>query len=147
MIDPIKESEEEDLEPEEENMKEDPQPADCTTHSLAGYTNPQMIKVEGSLKQQLIVVLTNNLMNGKGEQVTLRKKRGSEVMTISTQCLEKLVEISGASTEPSRLHDLHILILQEESLAHIPPYYCPHLQKAKIERIIQEKLETQIIQP
>ncbi|RRT40910.1 hypothetical protein B296_00035471 [Ensete ventricosum] len=46
----------------------DPQPADCTTHALAGYANPQAAKVEESFKQQPVTVLTNNLMNDKGEQ-------------------------------------------------------------------------------
>ncbi|RRT77020.1 hypothetical protein B296_00011710 [Ensete ventricosum] len=41
----IEESEKEDLKPEEENMKEDPQLADCTTHALADYANPQTMKV------------------------------------------------------------------------------------------------------
>ncbi|RRT48074.1 hypothetical protein B296_00035238 [Ensete ventricosum] len=48
MIEPIEESkpEEEDLE-HEENTKEHLQPADCTTHALAGYANPQIMKVKG----------------------------------------------------------------------------------------------------
>ncbi|RWW02933.1 hypothetical protein GW17_00033950 [Ensete ventricosum] len=71
MIKPIKESkhEEEDLE-HEENTKEDLQPADCMTHALAGYANPQTMKVEGFLKQQPVTILiesrsTNNFMNSK----------------------------------------------------------------------------------
>ncbi|RZR71661.1 hypothetical protein BHM03_00006262 [Ensete ventricosum] len=68
MIEPIKESEEDDLKPKEENMKEDPQLADCATHTLAGHANPQAMKVEESLKQQSVTVLietksTNNFMN------------------------------------------------------------------------------------
>ncbi|RZS28942.1 hypothetical protein BHM03_00062600 [Ensete ventricosum] len=40
MIEPIEEPErEEDLEPEEENTKEDPQPTNCMTHALADYVN------------------------------------------------------------------------------------------------------------
>ncbi|RRT47531.1 hypothetical protein B296_00021608 [Ensete ventricosum] len=85
MMKSIKEYEEEVQEPEEENMKEDSQPTDCTTHALAGHANPQATKVEESFKQQPITVLINNLMNGKGEQVTLCEKYGSEVMTISAQ--------------------------------------------------------------
>ncbi|RWW55377.1 hypothetical protein BHE74_00037996 [Ensete ventricosum] len=50
-------------------------------------------------------------MNNKGKQVILCRPRGSKVTTVSTQPLEKLAEISGASAEPSqllpsRLHDL-----------------------------------------
>ncbi|RZS05503.1 hypothetical protein BHM03_00036036 [Ensete ventricosum] len=144
---------EEDL---KENTKEDQQSTECTTHSIAGYTNLQTMKVEGSLKQQPITVHTdtessNNLMNSKGKQVILRRKHGSKVTTVSTQRLEKLAEISGASAEPSRLlptrlRDLHMLILQEEPPTHIQPYCCRHLQKAEAKRIVQETLETRIIQ-
>ncbi|RZS04814.1 hypothetical protein BHM03_00035206 [Ensete ventricosum] len=128
MIKSIEESEEEVQEPEEENTNEDPRPTDCTTHALASHANPQAAKVEESFKQQPVTVLANNLMNGKGEQVTLCEKHGSEVMTISTQYLQKLAEISGASAEPNRLlptklYDVHMLILQEEPLAYIRPYW------------------------
>ncbi|RRT50874.1 hypothetical protein B296_00015900 [Ensete ventricosum] len=114
MIKSIEESEEEIQEPEEENTKEDPQLAYCTTHALVGHVNPQVAKVEETFKQQLVTILTNNLMNGKGEQVC--KKHRSKVMTISTQHLQKLAEITGASTELSRLlltklYDIHMLIL------------------------------------
>ncbi|RZR92653.1 hypothetical protein BHM03_00020981 [Ensete ventricosum] len=51
IIEPIKESEEEDLEPNEENTKVDSQPIDCTTRALADYVSPQEMKVEESLKQ------------------------------------------------------------------------------------------------
>ncbi|RWV90295.1 hypothetical protein GW17_00047518 [Ensete ventricosum] len=69
MIEPIEESEEDDLEPEE-NTKGDPQPADYMTHTLAGHVNPQVIKDEESLKQQSVTILIetrspNDLMNGK----------------------------------------------------------------------------------
>ncbi|RRT40758.1 hypothetical protein B296_00047584 [Ensete ventricosum] len=70
MIEPIEESEEDDLEPKEENMKEDPQSVDCMTHNLADHANSQAMKVEESLKQQLVTILsetrsTNNFMNSK----------------------------------------------------------------------------------
>ncbi|RZR94566.1 hypothetical protein BHM03_00023272 [Ensete ventricosum] len=70
MIEPIKEYEEWDLEPEDENTKEDQQSADCTTHTLAGHANPQALEVEESLKQQPVTILiktrsTNNFMNSK----------------------------------------------------------------------------------
>ncbi|RWW77446.1 hypothetical protein BHE74_00014394 [Ensete ventricosum] len=70
MIEPIKEFEEEALEPKEENTKEDPQPVDCTTHTLANHTNLQAMKVEESLKQKSVTILiktrsTNNLMNNR----------------------------------------------------------------------------------
>ncbi|RZS23424.1 hypothetical protein BHM03_00056357 [Ensete ventricosum] len=141
MIKSIEESEEEVQEPEEENTKEDPQSIDCTIHALAGHVNPQAAKVEQSFKQQLVTILTNNHMNGKGEQVC--KKHGSKVMTISTQRLQKLAEISGVSTEssrllPTRLYDLYMLILQEEPLEHIQPYCRPHPQRAEAKKIIQE---------
>ncbi|RRT74960.1 hypothetical protein B296_00014332 [Ensete ventricosum] len=47
----IEEYEEEVQEPKEENMKEDPQPTDHTTHALASHANPQAAKVEESFKQ------------------------------------------------------------------------------------------------
>ncbi|RWW70455.1 hypothetical protein BHE74_00021856 [Ensete ventricosum] len=70
MVEPIEESKEDDLGPEEENTKEDPQPTDCMTYTLAGHVNPQAMKVEESLKQQSVTILIktrspNYLMNGK----------------------------------------------------------------------------------
>ncbi|RWW36135.1 hypothetical protein BHE74_00058862 [Ensete ventricosum] len=69
MIEPIQESEEEDLE-HKENTKEDPQPTNCTTHALVDHANPQAMEVKESLKQQPATGLietrsTNNFMNSK----------------------------------------------------------------------------------
>ncbi|RWV94837.1 hypothetical protein GW17_00042589 [Ensete ventricosum] len=152
MIKSIKEYEEEVQEPEEENMKEDPQPTNCMTQAIAGHANPQVAKVEESFKQQPVTVLTNNPMNDKGEQVTLCEKHRSKVMTISTQCFQKLAELSGASTELSRLlhtrlYNVHMLMLQEEPLAYIWPYCCPHPQRAEAKRIVKETQETHISRP
>lgn len=73
MIEPI---EEEVIEHSEENLehkedtKEEPQPTDVTVHALAGYSNPQTMKVGGILKQQPITVLIDmssatNFLNSK----------------------------------------------------------------------------------
>ncbi|RWW85357.1 hypothetical protein BHE74_00005957 [Ensete ventricosum] len=61
---------EESLELEDEAMEEEPQLADYTVHALAGYSNPQTMKVGELLKQQPITVLintgsTNNFLNSK----------------------------------------------------------------------------------
>ncbi|RWW40409.1 hypothetical protein BHE74_00054178 [Ensete ventricosum] len=69
MIEPIEESKEEDPEPEEDTKK-DMQLVVSTVHALAGYTNPQAMKIEGFLEQQPVIVLidtksTNNFMNNK----------------------------------------------------------------------------------
>ncbi|RWW44537.1 hypothetical protein BHE74_00049696 [Ensete ventricosum] len=61
---------EEGLEPEEEATEEEPQPANYTVHALAGYSNPQTMKIGGLLKQQPITVLintgsTNKFLNSK----------------------------------------------------------------------------------
>ncbi|RWW86245.1 hypothetical protein BHE74_00004987 [Ensete ventricosum] len=74
MIEPVEEedneSSEESLEPKEEVMEEEPQSVDFTMHVLAGYSNPQTMKVGGLLRQQPITVLidtgnTNNFLNSK----------------------------------------------------------------------------------
>ncbi|RWW48452.1 hypothetical protein BHE74_00045471 [Ensete ventricosum] len=74
MIEPVEDDDnepsEEGLEPEEEATEEEPQPADYAVHALAGYSNPQTMKVGGLLKQQPITVLidigsTNNFLNSK----------------------------------------------------------------------------------
>ncbi|RWV93513.1 hypothetical protein GW17_00044027 [Ensete ventricosum] len=56
MIMPIEELKFEDtaLEPKE---KDTPQPATRTVPTLVGYTNPQKLKIEGFLKQQLVIIL------------------------------------------------------------------------------------------
>ncbi|RRT31287.1 hypothetical protein B296_00054295, partial [Ensete ventricosum] len=64
------ETSEEALEPKEEAMEEESQPADYAVHTLADYSNSQMMKVGGLLKQQPITVLidtccTNNFLNSK----------------------------------------------------------------------------------
>ncbi|RZS19559.1 hypothetical protein BHM03_00051971 [Ensete ventricosum] len=41
---------EESLKPEDEAMKEEPQPPDYAVHALAGYSNPQTMKIGGLLK-------------------------------------------------------------------------------------------------
>ncbi|RZR83909.1 hypothetical protein BHM03_00010631 [Ensete ventricosum] len=61
---------EEDLEHKEENTREDLQSVDCMVHGLAGYANPQTMKIRGFLKQKLVTVLidtksTNNFMDSK----------------------------------------------------------------------------------
>ncbi|RRT51692.1 hypothetical protein B296_00027776 [Ensete ventricosum] len=74
MIEPLEdednETSEESLEPKEEAMEEESQPANYAVHALADYSNPQMMKVGGLLKHQLITVLidtgsTNNFLNSK----------------------------------------------------------------------------------
>ncbi|RWV91193.1 hypothetical protein GW17_00046540 [Ensete ventricosum] len=74
MIEPVEdvdsEPSEEGLETKEKAMEEEPQPADYAVHVLAGYSNPQTLKVGGLLKQQPITILidmgsTNNFLNNK----------------------------------------------------------------------------------
>ncbi|RRT42481.1 hypothetical protein B296_00025653 [Ensete ventricosum] len=74
MIEPVEDEDnkpsEEGLKPEEEATEEEPQQADYAVHALAGYSNPQTMKVGGLLKQQPITVLidtssTNNILNSK----------------------------------------------------------------------------------
>ncbi|RZR85092.1 hypothetical protein BHM03_00012022 [Ensete ventricosum] len=74
IIEPVEEEDnktsEEALEPKEEAMEEESQLANYAVHALAGYSNPQKMKVEGLLKQQFITVLidtgsTNNFLNSK----------------------------------------------------------------------------------
>ncbi|RWV96603.1 hypothetical protein GW17_00040669 [Ensete ventricosum] len=77
------ETSEEALEPKEEAIEEESQPADYAVHVLAGYSNSQMMKVGGLLKQQPITVLidtgiTNNFLNSKVvARLTLQIKGGS----------------------------------------------------------------------
>ncbi|RWW47849.1 hypothetical protein BHE74_00046127, partial [Ensete ventricosum] len=116
------EFEEDDFKPEEENTKEDPQLADCMAHTLVGHVNPQAMKVEEFLKHQSITILIktrspNDLINDKVKHVTLHEKRGSEK---KTQRFEKFATSTESSRfHPTRLHDLYMLILQEEPPAHI----------------------------
>ncbi|RWV79608.1 hypothetical protein GW17_00059232 [Ensete ventricosum] len=68
--DKANETSKEALKPEEESMEEESQSTDYVVHMLAGYSNPQTMKVGGLLKQQPITVLidtgnTNNFLNSK----------------------------------------------------------------------------------
>ena len=61
---------EESLDNKEEDAKEEPQLTEVMVHALAGYSNPQTMKVEGLLKQQSITILidtgsTNNFLDSK----------------------------------------------------------------------------------
>ncbi|RZS02182.1 hypothetical protein BHM03_00032168 [Ensete ventricosum] len=89
------------LESEEKDMKEKPQSAAHTFHAP-----PQILDIDGFIKNQPITILadtrnSNDLMNDKRKQVTLCGKGENKEKMISTQCLEKLAEISGTSAEPS----------------------------------------------
>ena len=70
MIEPIEEEvikhSEENLE-HKEDAKEEPQPTDVIVHAIAGYSNPQTMKVGGLLKQQPITILidTGKLLTSK----------------------------------------------------------------------------------
>ncbi|RZS00286.1 hypothetical protein BHM03_00029952 [Ensete ventricosum] len=85
MIEPAKDEDneifEEALEPKEESMEEESQPADYVVHALAGDSNPQMMKVGGLLKQQPITVLidtgiTNNFLNNKATTCLVLQIKG-----------------------------------------------------------------------
>ena len=73
IIEPVEEVIEhpkESIEHKEENAEEEPQLTEVTVHALAGYSNPQMMKVGGLHKQQLITIFidtgsTNNILNSK----------------------------------------------------------------------------------
>ncbi|RZS25647.1 hypothetical protein BHM03_00058872 [Ensete ventricosum] len=135
MIEPTKEPKLEDtaLESKENDTKEKPQPAACTVHTLADYTNSQTMKIEGFLEQQPVNVLLdtrsmNNLMNikvvtrlmlqkedcsSKGKQVILRGKRWSKATTVTTHHLEK------ESKEESSSFSIQIQEFQEIKLKEI----------------------------
>ncbi|RZR81961.1 hypothetical protein BHM03_00008283 [Ensete ventricosum] len=74
VIEPVEdednETSEKALEPKEKAMEEESPLANYVVHALASYSNPQMMKVGGLLKQQPITVLidtgsTNNFFNSK----------------------------------------------------------------------------------
>ncbi|RZR94768.1 hypothetical protein BHM03_00023523 [Ensete ventricosum] len=70
MIKPIEESEPEDADLEFEKDAEDPQLTVSIVHTLAGYANPQTMKIDGFLKHQPVTILidtrsTNNFMDNK----------------------------------------------------------------------------------
>ncbi|RZS06177.1 hypothetical protein BHM03_00036796 [Ensete ventricosum] len=150
MIEHIEESkhENEDLE-QEENTKEDPQPADCTTHALVGYANPQTMKVEGFLKQRPVTILiesrsTNNFMNSKVATRLMLQNEDYSWFDVKVT--------NGASTKPSRLPpirqlDSPTLKWPKEPPTDARPNCCPHPQKTEAKRIAQEMTKTQIIQP
>ncbi|RZR73718.1 hypothetical protein BHM03_00027260, partial [Ensete ventricosum] len=71
VIEPVEdednETSEKAIKPKEEAMEEESPPANYAVHALAGYSNLQMMKVGGLLKQQPITVLidtgsTNNFL-------------------------------------------------------------------------------------
>ncbi|RWW44198.1 hypothetical protein BHE74_00050062 [Ensete ventricosum] len=140
------------LESEEKDMKEKPQSAACTFHAP-----PQILDIDGFIKHQPITILadimsSNELMNDKRKHMTLYRKGENEEKMISTQCLEKLTEISSTSTKPSRLlptkvHNPCMLVLQGEPRAHIRLYCCPHFQMTEAKKIVQEMQEIRIIRP
>ena len=109
MIEPIEEEiieyPEESLEHKEEDAEKEPQSTEVTIHALVGYSNPQMMKVGGLLKQQPITILidtgsTNNFLNSKvaarmtlhieGVRIGAALRGGGElVQRIKTLVLEK----------------------------------------------------------
>ncbi|RRT70834.1 hypothetical protein B296_00026884 [Ensete ventricosum] len=71
VIEPIKDLEPKDIDPEpdKEEAEEEPQPAISTIHALAGYSNPQTMKVDGFLEHQSTILIdtesTNNFTDSK----------------------------------------------------------------------------------
>ncbi|RWV82360.1 hypothetical protein GW17_00056145 [Ensete ventricosum] len=82
MMEPIEETKPEDVDrkSKEENTEEDPKLAIDIIHALASYVNPQMMKIEGFLKHQLVTILidigsTNNFVDSKvAARLTLQIK-------------------------------------------------------------------------
>ncbi|RZS13164.1 hypothetical protein BHM03_00044696 [Ensete ventricosum] len=76
-------------------MKEKSQSVARTFHAP-----PQILDIDGFIKHQPVTILvdtrsSDDLMNDKRKHVTLCGKGENEEKMISTQCLDKLVEISG----------------------------------------------------
>ncbi|RZS24170.1 hypothetical protein BHM03_00057209 [Ensete ventricosum] len=57
MMEPIEETKPEDV--DRKSKEEDPKLAIDIIHALASYVNPQMMKLEGFLKHQLVTILIN----------------------------------------------------------------------------------------
>ncbi|RWV92798.1 hypothetical protein GW17_00044793 [Ensete ventricosum] len=98
MKDEDSEPSEEDLEPEEKAMKEEPQPANYAVHALAGYSNPQTMKVGGLLKQQPITVLIdtgsrNNFLNSKVASCMMLQIEGRSYILVFQIRMEKMKEV------------------------------------------------------
>ncbi|RZS04387.1 hypothetical protein BHM03_00034719 [Ensete ventricosum] len=81
VIESIEDPEPEDVDPkpEREDAEEEPQPAIGTIHALAGYANPQYMKVDGFLEHQPITIhidtgSTNNFMDGKIREPQRRRE-------------------------------------------------------------------------
>ncbi|RRT74632.1 hypothetical protein B296_00032138 [Ensete ventricosum] len=89
VIEPIEDPklEDIDLEYEEEEVEEEPQLAISILHALAGYANPQTMKIDRFLKHQLITILidtesTNNCMDSKVACSLVKLvTRGQEITT------------------------------------------------------------------
>ncbi|RRT44000.1 hypothetical protein B296_00048211 [Ensete ventricosum] len=93
MIEPTEEPKFKDtnLESKEKDTEEKPQSAACTFHASSSYAKPQIMNVDGFIKYQTVTILTdtrspNNLMNGKGKHVTLRRTTLLEVFPIDDLC-------------------------------------------------------------
>ncbi|RZR72058.1 hypothetical protein BHM03_00010137 [Ensete ventricosum] len=95
MIAPTKEPKLKDttLKPKE---KDTPQPATHMVPTLAGYTNLQKLKIEGSLEQQSVIILidarsTHNFISSKvAAHLMLQKEdyNGFEVKVVNDQILK-----------------------------------------------------------
>ena len=48
---------------------------------------------------------------------------------------------------PQRLTDHAIILIEETNLINVRPYWYPHIQKAKIKRLVRDMLANGIIQP
>ncbi|RZS25210.1 hypothetical protein BHM03_00058376 [Ensete ventricosum] len=105
MIEPAKdednETSEEALEPKEEAMEEESQPANYPVHALAGYSNPQMMKVGGLLKEQLITVIintgsTNNFLDNKVAAHLVLQIKGCNNFDVKVATVESLIATNGA---------------------------------------------------
>ncbi|RRT44631.1 hypothetical protein B296_00008250 [Ensete ventricosum] len=95
MIAPTEEPKLEDMTPEPKE-KDTPQSATRTVPTLAGYTNLQILKIEGFLEQHFVIILigagsTHNFMSSKVAAHLMLKKEdysGFEVKVANSQILK-----------------------------------------------------------
>ncbi|RWW80754.1 hypothetical protein BHE74_00010889 [Ensete ventricosum] len=80
------------LKPKEKDIEEKLQPTAYTFHVSSDYANSQIMNVDGLIKHQPVTILTNtrspnDLLNGKGKQLTLHEKQEcKEKTTLGEAC-------------------------------------------------------------
>ncbi|RWW66028.1 hypothetical protein BHE74_00026631 [Ensete ventricosum] len=141
------ETSEEALEPYEEAMEEEFQPANYAVHALAGYSNPKgkQVILRGSPAATTTTPHLEGVPKEESNGFPIQIQEFHEIE--DKKPLPQLTKFLGISTQPSRLADPPMLNRSKLLPVVARPDCFIQPQKVKDKRVVQEMTETRIVRP